>query len=77
MLAMPPYDRGPARERLAEELQALGIPRLREANALTSERPNIPLSELTGDRVTGLLSVVDQLDWNNVRAHAAEPEIKA
>jgi hypothetical protein len=75
MCAIPPYDRSPARERLTAELQALGIPRLQEADALTSERPNIPLSELAGDRITGLLSVVDQ--WiENVRAHAAEPEIK-
>lgn len=76
MYAMPPYDRSPARERLTEDLQGLGIPRLQEANALTSERPNIPLSELTGDNITGLLSVIDQ--WiENVRAHAGEPEAKA
>jgi hypothetical protein len=75
MFAAPPYDRSPARERLVEELQALCIPRLQEANALTGERPNVPLSELTGDRIIGLLSVVDQ--WiDNVRVHAAEPEIK-
>jgi hypothetical protein len=60
---------------LTSQLQALGIPRLQETNALTSERPNIPLSELTGARITGLLSVVDQ--WiEDVRTHAAEPEIK-
>jgi hypothetical protein len=73
MLATPPYDRGPSREHLTADLQALGIPRLNEANALTGERPNIPLGELAGGRITGLLSVVDQ--WiESVRAHAAEPE---
>jgi hypothetical protein len=60
MYAMPPYDRSPARERLTAELQAAGIPSLQEANAFTGERPNIPLSELTDDRIAGLLSVIDQ-----------------
>jgi hypothetical protein len=69
MLATPPYDHSPAREQLTADLQALGIPRLNEANALTSERPNIPLGELTGGRITGLLSVVDR--WiENVPAYA-------
>ncbi len=50
----------------------LDIPRLKEANALTGERPNIPLGELRGGRMTGLLSIVDQ--WiENVRAHAGQP----
>ncbi len=76
MLATPPYDRSQAREQLTADLQALGIPRLNEASALTSERPNIPLGELTGERITGLLSVVDQ--WiESVRAHAAKPEATA
>ena len=76
MLATPPYDRSSARVQLTADLQALGIPRLNEADALTSERPNIPLIELTGERITGLLSVVDR--WiENVRTHAAKPETTA
>ena len=76
MLATPPYHRSPALERLTADLQALGIPRLQAANAFTSARPNIPLSELAGDRITGLLSVIDR--WiEDVRAHAAEPEASA
>ena len=72
MLATPPYDRSSARVQLTADLQALGIPRLNEANALTGERPNIPLSELAGERITGLLSLVDR--WiENVRTHAAKP----
>jgi hypothetical protein len=76
MLATPPYDRNPARERLAADLQAIGILRLQTADALTGERPNIPLSELAGDRISGLLSVIDR--WiEDARAHAADPEATA
>jgi len=71
MLAVPPYDRSPARERLIADLHTMAIPRLQEPNALTSERPNIPLSELTGGRITALLPIIDQ--WiDNVRAYPAK-----
>ena len=58
------------------DLQALGTPRLQEANALTSGRPSIPLSELADGRITGLLSVIDR--WiENVGAHATESKAQA
>ncbi len=58
--AAPPYDRSRASDRLTAALQALGTPRLQEANALTSERLSIPLNELADGRITGLLSVIDR-----------------
>jgi hypothetical protein len=72
MCATPPYDRDETRARLTADLRALGIPRLQAEDALTSERPNIPLGELTGGRIEGLLAVIDR--WiEDVRAHATEP----
>jgi len=73
MLAIPPYDDSPARDRLTADLQALGIPRLQAPGALTGKRPNIPLDELADGRITGLLTVIDQ--WiETVRVHRADPE---
>lgn len=73
MCRTPPYNRQQAREQLIADLRALGIPRLdREAN-LVDKRPEIPLSDLTGDRLERLLALLDR--WiTDVRAHAAEPE---
>jgi hypothetical protein len=73
MCAAPPYDRDEMRGQLMADLRALGIPRLDAGDALTSERPNIPLRELTGGRVDALLSVIDR--WiENVRAAVGESE---
>jgi hypothetical protein len=67
MLATPPYDRDEARGQLIADLQSLGIPRLSVGDAMTSERPNVPLTDLTSGRVGALLAVIDR--WiQNVRA---------
>lgn len=73
MCQTPPYDRQRYCSRLTAELHALGIPRLDRETDLSSLRPEIPLSELTGDRLDRLLALIDQ--WiTDVRAHAAKPE---
>ena len=55
------------------DLRGLGIPRLDAEAALTGDRPNIPLGELTGGRIEALLSVVDR--WlEAVREAVGEPE---
>jgi hypothetical protein len=73
MCQMPPYDSDGTRARFTADLQALGVPRLTAERALTGKRPNIPLSQLTGGRLEGFLSLVDR--WiDDVRAHAGEPE---
>jgi uncharacterized protein (TIGR02391 family) len=73
MCATPPYNRDEPRARLLADLRDLGIPRLTIPDALTRERPNIPLSELTNGRVDALLSVINR--WiEQVRAHVGEPE---
>jgi hypothetical protein len=73
MCSTPPYLRAEDRERLMKDLRTLGIPRLDDEPALASKRPNIPLDQLTGGRIQGLLSLVDQ--WiSDVRAHAVSPE---
>ncbi|HEY6309861.1 MAG TPA: hypothetical protein VIY52_03520 [Streptosporangiaceae bacterium] len=73
MCSTPPYLGAEDEERLTANLRALGIPRLDDEPALADKRPNIPLDQLTGGRIEGLLSVVDQ--WiGDVRAHAADPE---
>lgn len=73
MCRTPPYNRAEDRGRLTASLRALGIPRLDAEATLEDKRPNIPLDELTGGRVKGLLAVVEQ--WiADVRARVAEPE---
>jgi len=72
MCATPPYDRDEPRVRLMADLRGLGIPRLEAEAALTGERPNIPLGELTGGRIEALLSVVDR--WIESVREAGEPE---
>jgi hypothetical protein len=68
-----PYNRRQYRNRLAAGLHTLGIPRLDRETDLSGLRPEIPLSELTADRLDRLLALID--DWiTDVRAHAAEPE---
>jgi uncharacterized protein (TIGR02391 family) len=73
MCATPPYNRDEPRARLLADLRDLDIRRLAVAGALTGERPNIPLSELTNGRAEALLAVVSS--WiERVRAHSGEPE---
>lgn len=73
MCRTPPYNRGQTRDHLTAELRALQIPRLDTEPTLATKRPNIPLDELTGERIERLLALVDR--WiNDVRAHAGEPE---
>lgn len=73
MCQTPPYDRQPYRSRLTTGLHALGIPRLDRETDLSSLRPEIPLSELTADRLDRLLTLISH--WvTDVRGHAAEPE---
>lgn len=51
----------------------LGIPRLDREAELSGPRPEIPVSELTADRLDRLLAIIDH--WiTDVRAHSAEPE---
>ena len=70
MCRTPPYNRQHYRGRLTAGLHALGIPRLDRERDLSGLRPEIPLSELTADR---LLALIDH--WiADVRAHATEPE---
>jgi hypothetical protein len=73
MCRTPPYNRQHNRDRLIAGLRALGIPRLDREPDLAGVRPEIPLSELTADRLDGLLALIDQ--WiTEVRAHSTEPE---
>jgi uncharacterized protein (TIGR02391 family) len=73
MRETPPYDSDEPRARLLADLRGLGIPRLAAAGALNMKQPNIPLSELTNNRVDALLAVVNR--WIEcVRAHSGEPE---
>jgi tetratricopeptide (TPR) repeat protein len=69
----PPYNRRDYRDRLIASLHALGIARLDREADLSGMRPEIPLSELTVDRLDRLLTLIDH--WiTDVRAHAGEPE---
>jgi hypothetical protein len=60
MCRMPPYDRDEARDQLTADLRALGIGRLDAQNILTAVRPNIPLGQLTTERLERLLALVDR-----------------
>jgi hypothetical protein len=60
MCSAPPYASAEDQQRLIRALQSLGIPRLDSEPVLAGKRPNIPLDQLTGDRLEHLLSVVDQ-----------------
>ena len=72
MCQTPPYDRQHDRARLTGRLHALGIPRLDRERDLAGLRPEIPLSELTADRLDRLLALTDT--WiADVRAHATGP----
>jgi hypothetical protein len=74
MCRTPPYNRQHHRDRLTAGLGAPGIPRLDREPDLPGVRPEILLSELTADRLDGLLALIDQ--WiTEVRAHSTEPEI--
>ena len=73
MCRTPPYNRQQNRDRLISGLHALGIPRLDREPDLSGLQPEIPLSELTADRLHRLLALIDQ--WvTDVRAHSTEPE---
>jgi hypothetical protein len=73
MCRTPPFNRQHNRDALIVGLHTLGIPRLDREKDLSGVRPEIPLRELTGDRLERLLALIDQ--WlADVRAHAAEPE---
>jgi hypothetical protein len=73
MRETPPYDRGEPRARFLADLRDLGTARLAAPGALTMERPNVPLSQLTGGRVDKLLSLVSS--WIKcVRAFSGQPE---
>jgi hypothetical protein len=73
MCRTPPYNSWQYRSRLTAGLYALGIPRLDRETDLSGLRPEIPLSELTADRLDRLLTLIDH--WiTDARAHAAEPE---
>jgi hypothetical protein len=74
MCRTPPYNRQHNRDRLISGLHALSIPRLNRETDLSGLRPEIPLSELTAERLDRLLALIDQ--WiTDVRAHSAEPEM--
>jgi hypothetical protein len=73
MCRTPPYNRQQYRSRLTTGLHALGISRLDRETDLSGLRPEIPLSELTADRLDRLLTLIDH--WiTDARAHDAEPE---
>jgi hypothetical protein len=73
MCRTPPYNRTENRARLIADLQALRIPRLDAEPDLAAKRPNIPLDELRGVPIEGLLTLIDR--WiDDIRVHAAEPE---
>jgi hypothetical protein len=73
MCRTPPYNRQRYRDQLTSSLHTLGIPRLDREADLCGLRPEIPLGELTAERLDRLLALIDQ--WiTDVRAHSAEPE---
>ena len=73
MCQTPPYNRQQYRSELTAGLHALGIPRLDRERDLSGLRPELPLSELTGDRLDRLLALIGH--WiTDVRAHTTEPE---
>ena len=73
MCRTPPHDRQQYRSRLTAGLHTLGIPRLDRETDLSGLRPEIPLSELSADRLDRLLALIGH--WiTDVRVHAAEPE---
>jgi hypothetical protein len=73
MCRTPPHNRQQYRSRLTAGLHALGILRLDRETDLSGLRPEIPLSELTADRLDRLLTLIDR--WiTDARVHAAEPE---
>ena len=73
MCRTPPHNHQQYHSPLTGGLHALGIPRLDRETDLSGLRPEIPLSELTADRLDRLLVLIDR--WiTDVRAHAAEPE---
>jgi len=73
MCRTPPYNRQQNRDRLISGLHALGIPRLDREADLSGLRPEIPLNELTADRLRRLLALIDQ--WvTDIRVYSAEPE---
>jgi hypothetical protein len=73
MCRTPPYNRQHKRDRLISGLHALGIPRLDREADLSGLRPEIPLNELTADRLRRLLALIDQ--WvTDIRVHSAEPD---
>jgi hypothetical protein len=59
--SMPPYDSDSGIARLAADLFALGLPRLEGENLRTAIRPSVPLSELAGGRLGGVLSLADKI----------------
>jgi hypothetical protein len=65
-LVQPPHHRS----RLTTGLHALGIPQLDRETDLSGVRPEIPLSELTADRLLALIGhwIID------ARVHTAEAE---
>lgn len=73
MCRTPPYNRQRYRDRLTSSLHSLDIPRLDREIDLSGLRPEIPLRELTTDRLDRLLALIDY--WiTDVRAHSTEPE---
>lgn len=73
MCRTPPHDRQQYRSRLTAGRHTLGIPQLDRETDLSGLRPEIPLSELTADRLDRLLALISH--WiTDVRAHAADPE---
>ena len=73
MCRTPPYNRQRYRDQLTSSLHTLGIPRLDREIDLSALRPEIPLRELTTDRLARLLALIDH--WiTDVRAYSAEPE---
>jgi hypothetical protein len=57
--AVPPYNRRHYRDRLISGLRTLGIPRLDRETDLSGLRPEIPVIELTADRLNRLLAIID------------------
>ena len=75
MCRTPPYHRQQYRGRLAAVLLAVGIPRLDRETDLSGLRPEIPLSELTADRLDRLHTLIGHwITDARARVHAAEPE---
>jgi len=55
----PPYNRRHYRDRLISGLRTRGIPRLDRETDLSGLRPEIPVIELTADRLNRLLAIID------------------